>query len=217
MARQLWAGSGVGPAIATATNSLGLAAVAWPRLARQLPPAVHDVGVDAVRHRHLGYRGTRGVALGQHLRLEFIAVPPPPHHLVACHRVHLGLRGHDPSRSRGSIQDGFAGRILTSRKSRMRASRTHGPVRAKAEWLSYSTNAVEADARQHPDLSHDESPANWPCSPLHCRAANAIRSPMRLSLLARGLFLVLLGVGFIQAWTLLLLPLLWNILRTGRR
>jgi hypothetical protein len=30
---------------------------------------------------------------------------------------------------------------VTSRKSRMRESRTYGSVRAKAEWLSYSTIA----------------------------------------------------------------------------
>ena len=57
--------------------------------ASQLPPAVHDVGVDAVRHRYLGHRGAGRLALGQYLRLELFAVAPPSHHLVACHRVHL--------------------------------------------------------------------------------------------------------------------------------
>jgi hypothetical protein len=84
--------------------------------ASQLPPAVHDVGVDAVRHCHLGYRGAGHLALGQHLQLALLVVAPPPYHpLVACHRVHVEFRGHDPSPQRGSNQDGLAGRIQRNR------------------------------------------------------------------------------------------------------
>jgi len=36
-------------------------------------------------------------------------------------------------------------RRVTSGKSRVRESRTPGSVRAKAEWLSYSTTTLEAE------------------------------------------------------------------------
>ena len=78
---------------------------------RKLAPAVHDVGVDAVRHRHLGYRRAYGIALGQYLCLERLAVAPPCRRLLACHRVHLLLRGHDPYRRELPVQDGITGRI----------------------------------------------------------------------------------------------------------
>jgi hypothetical protein len=47
-----------------------------PRLAVQLPPAVHDVGIDAMCHRHPCNRRSRGAALSHHLRLQLRAVAP---------------------------------------------------------------------------------------------------------------------------------------------
>ena len=56
-------------------------------LASQLPSAVHDVGVDAMSHRHLRYRRSRHVALRQNLSLPIRAVPAPARSLLASHRV----------------------------------------------------------------------------------------------------------------------------------
>ncbi len=42
----------------------------------QAAPLVHDVGIDAVREGHAGYRSTRPGTLGQDLPLEFGAVAP---------------------------------------------------------------------------------------------------------------------------------------------
>lgn len=80
-------------------------------LSGQLAPAVHEVVVDAVRHRHLGHSHPRLVALRHDLRLELRAVASPRLTAAACHRVHLFLRGHDPSQSGLRIQDDLAGRI----------------------------------------------------------------------------------------------------------
>jgi len=71
---------------------------------------MNDVGIDAMDHRDLGNRRTRLVTLSQHLRLLHGAVPPP-RLLVACHRVHLSLRGQHPCRRRLPVQDEFAGRL----------------------------------------------------------------------------------------------------------
>lgn len=43
-------------------------------LAHQLPPAVHDVGVDAVAERHLRHRDTRCFAFGKNLCLNRLVV-----------------------------------------------------------------------------------------------------------------------------------------------
>ena len=57
----------------------------------QLAPTVHDVGIDAMQHRHLGYRRVGRFTLRHHLRLELEAVAPPSRCLLACHRVHVSL------------------------------------------------------------------------------------------------------------------------------
>ena len=68
-----------------------------------MPCAIATLATEAPGASHSAY----------YLRLELIAVAPPSHYLVACHRVHLKffvdtiLHGRD-----GSIQDGLAGRIL---------------------------------------------------------------------------------------------------------
>ena len=66
-------------------------------------------GVDAMSHGHLRYRRSRHVALRQHLSLCIRAVPAPSRSLLASHRVHLFLGGHNPCRCRGTIRDGTAG------------------------------------------------------------------------------------------------------------
>ena len=55
----------------------------------QAAPLVHDVGIDAVRQSHAGYRSTRPSALGQDLLLEFGAVAPPGLVHGFGHGVHL--------------------------------------------------------------------------------------------------------------------------------
>src|SRR6188474_1917273 len=53
---------------------------------------MHDVGVDAVRHRHAGHRRPRRLALRHDLRLQLCAVALTPFPTLACHRVHLEIR-----------------------------------------------------------------------------------------------------------------------------
>ena len=59
------------------------------RSACEAAPLVHDVGVDAVRHRHARHRRSGLRAFAQNLRLEFGAVTPPRDLLGVFHGVHL--------------------------------------------------------------------------------------------------------------------------------
>lgn len=95
-----------------AMNSPVLADGALP--SRASCPPVHDVGIDAVRYRHLGHRRPGLVARGHLLGLHRGAVPPPGVRLLACHRVHLRYADTILAAASGCFQDDFARRIRFS-------------------------------------------------------------------------------------------------------
>ena len=63
--------------------------VAWRHVSRQLAPAMHDVGVDAVGQSDLGYRRARRLALGNDLVFQFAGVAPALATLLCFHAVQL--------------------------------------------------------------------------------------------------------------------------------
>ena len=134
-------------------------------LASRLAPAMHDVGVDALRHRHLGHRRTGHFAFGNYLRLELHAVSPPHHRLLACHRVHLFPSGHDRYRPTGLDQDEMAARLpLVRCRRRFECSnslvlpssrRLEGTPQSGIDPLVRTVSLVEVAAREAPRLRRE--------------------------------------------------------------
>lgn len=102
-------------------------------------PVVHEIGVDAVRQRHAGHRGTGPRAIGQDLLLELSAVGP----------MGLGLRiGHSVLLSRlvdtivaayaVALKGGITGRLQSMGDSENHQNaHIHCLLCGASEWRSF--------------------------------------------------------------------------------
>ena len=93
---------------------------------------MHDVGVDAMNHCDLGYRGARLRAFTQNLLFQFGAVVPAPSDHLRCHRVQHLLTGQHRYRLPSRIQDGLAGRI---RRKSEAAQKKKDPKKKARSWV----------------------------------------------------------------------------------
>jgi hypothetical protein len=75
-------------------------------------PAVNQIGVDAMRQRHAGDRGTGPGAGREDLCLEFRRVAAPRPTRSVLHGVHLFSSGHYPQAAIRTSVDAFTGRLL---------------------------------------------------------------------------------------------------------